>query len=148
MNNNLPFTDADLEIDFIKCTTWQDYSNFCHKYRQYSNNALFIKAFERYDDLYFSKHRSASGYEKYLQRFPNGRHSLDAQLGIYQHEEAKAARGETIENIGCLVIFVIFAATMIICMAVGHLTFMEAIYTQGILVPLYYFINKFTAKKD
>lgn len=141
------FTAADYEIDFLKCATWKDYKAYCEKYSGCDDNRFYQKAREQYDDLFYSAHTSASGCRKYLEVFPHGRHWAEAYHTVQVAEENSKQRGETLENVGILLIVVIFVGSMIALMVGADLTFIESLCVQSAFVPLYYTINRLTENK-
>ena len=139
------------EIELLKCVRSTEYRKWLDRYENERDNPFVDKAKEGYEkSLYDENVHSNAGLKKYLTYFPNGKYAEKARITISRNtqisEDNKAEFRKNLENIGCVIIFVLFAGVFILCMCNG-LSFAESIATTATIAPLGYGIMKLTEQK-
>lgn len=146
---------TESEIELLKCSNSSQVKSFIERHSSESNNPFIEEAKIKYDDLFFNENNSSiAELNKYLSKFPTGRHCMTARKKIEDlkymdmlKKRSKEERKEDIENLGLIICLVLFVVSFAICLING-LSFGESFALQGAFVPVYYTIVKFTEKKD
>lgn len=139
------------EIELIKCVTTKDYGKWVSAHATEHDNPFVESAVSKYDDLYFNDCKTLSAYRKYLEKFPCGKHRDDAQLKIWDLEDAQKDKekkeDEIIENIGNITCLVIFLGVLFGPMIAAGWKIGETFAVACSLTPLYYGIYCITRKR-
>ena len=139
------------EIELLKCVKARDYKNWLKIHQNELDNPHVATALQKYDDVYYYEHNTFSGAQKYLIKFPQGRHREEAKAKISNLEwEKKLKDGkndEILENVGCGIIAVIFLTVLLYPMIAKGWNIGETFMLAGSFTPLYWIIHNIT-KKD
>lgn len=133
------------EIALLKCVRSRDYEQWLKTYGY--DNPYSETAIEKYEDTFFSEHKSHSGYKKYMEKFPKGKYVSKAQCEIWEYEKKSTVRSEMIENTGLVISLVLFLALLFVPMIASGWKIGETFVLAISFAPLYYVIISITERK-
>lgn len=140
------------EIELIKCNSSSDYADWLKNHGNEADNPFVRTAQEKYDDAFFCEHRTLRGYNKYLNKFPNGAHIFEAKDEIDNLKENREARTinirQAIEVFGFIINIAIFLFAFLTPQIAEDWNIGESFLFAGSLTPLYYFIYSITKRSD
>lgn len=132
---------SESEIALIKCTSSKDYKRWLDSYGT-PDNPFINEANEKYDDSFFAEHKTISGYKKYLELFPLGKHAYEAQIEYDRLTLDKKARenkeNEVIENIGVAICIILFLGLLLGPVIAKGWSIGESFALACSFTPLYY----------